>query len=134
MSATGVHTVSSRARRAALASITVAVLVLLLPAWLDAGAGGMLAAMVGGLVVAAFFTAGSVPLLLVGDLQIKVGAGLALLLLTYTLRLALVLLALTLLRRTDSLDALWLGLSIITSAVVWSAAHVAVVVRAPGSG
>lgn len=99
--------------------------------WAAAGADGLVSATLGALVVVAFFSSGAVPLFLAAQGGLRVGAGLALLLLTYTLRLALVLLALRLAYRADFVDGAWLGGTIISCALVWSALQLAVVIRAP---
>ncbi len=91
---------------------------------LTAGWGGLAGAVVATLIVVAFLSTGLVPVLVTGGIRLRAGAGLAVLLLTYTLRLALALLALALISRIDAVDARWLGVTIVATALTWSAAHV----------
>jgi hypothetical protein len=102
-------------------------------AWLVAGTSGLLAALVAIPLVVGFFWSGMIPLALAGAGGLGAGAGLGVLLLTYTLRLALVLLALRQLQRVDALDPRWLGATIITCALAWSAVHLAVAIRGESS-
>ncbi|MGH8824447.1 MAG: hypothetical protein ACRDVN_08225 [Jiangellaceae bacterium] len=97
--------------------------------WVAAGTSALLAALVAIPLVVGFFWSGMLPLALAGAGGLGAGVGLAVLLLTYTLRLALVLLALRLFQRVDALDLRWLGVTIITCALAWSAVHVAIAIR-----
>ena len=99
------------------------------------GRGGALAALLGCLVVLAFFGSGIVPLLLVraGDESSK-GLATGILLLTYTLRLALAVAVLRVGAEVESLDRRWLGLSVIACALAWTAAQVVRGVRRPDPG
>ena len=102
-------------------------------AWLLSGTGGLLAALVAIPLVVGFFWSGRIPLALAGVGGLGAGVGLGVLLLTYTLRLALVLLALRLLQRVDALDPRWLGATIITCALAWSAVHLAIAIHGESS-
>lgn len=96
---------------------------------LASGVGGLAGAAVATLIVVAFLSTGLVPLLVTGGTRLRPGLGLAVLLLTYTLRLALALLALALIARIDAVDGRWLGVTIVATALAWSAAHVSHAVR-----
>lgn len=93
------------------------------------GVGGLAGAGVATLIVVAFLSTGLVPVLVTAGVRLRPGLGLAVLLLTYTLRLALALLALALIARIDVVDGRWLGVTIVATALTWSAAHVWFAVR-----
>ena len=96
-------------------------LVSALVAWAVAGVAGLVAGMVGTLLVLGFFASGAVPLFLAGQTGLRARAGVTLLLLTYTLRLVLVLLVLALAAESDAVDAPSLGVTVIVCALAWSA-------------
>lgn len=102
-------------------------------AWLDAGAGGLVAGLIATLLVIGFFWTGLLPLFAVKGPDASMATGLAVLLFTYTARLAVVLVVLVLSRRWDFLDERWAGVTIIASALTWIATHVALTIRRGGS-
>jgi hypothetical protein len=96
------------------------------------GRAGLLAAAVGAFVVLGFFGSGIVPLLLVrGEDDRAKGLATGFLLLTYTFRLAAAVALLRVGATVGGLDRRWLGVSIITCALVWVAAQVVRSVRVP---
>ena len=103
-------------------------------AWVVAGPEGLVSGLLATLLVVAFLWSGLVPLYVTRALESRVGVGLSVLLLTYALRLALVLVILRVAARSEYLDGRWLGLTMIGCALIWTAVHVAVVVRADRAG
>jgi hypothetical protein len=101
-----------------------------LVAWAVAGAEGLSGAVVGTVVVVAFFASGTVPVFLAGEAGLRAGAGVALLLLTYVLRWLLVLGALALAATSDLVDIAMLGVTVIVCALAWSALQLSAVLRA----
>lgn len=106
-----------------------------LVAGLLVGGRGVLAAVVGAVVVLAFFGSGIVPLLVVrGEDESSKGLATGILLLTYTLRLALAVAVLRVGSRTHVVDRRSLGLSVIACALAWTAAQVIRGIRKPYPG
>lgn len=96
-----------------------------LVAGLLVGGRGVLAAVVGAVVVLGFFGSGIVPLLVVrGEDEGSKGLATGILLLTYTLRLAVAVAVLRVGSRTEVVDRKALGLSVIACALAWTAAQV----------
>lgn len=95
-----------------------------------AGVDGLLAGVIGTLLVVAFFASGSVPLVLAGQAGLRAGAGVALLLLTYALRLIVALAVLVLAANSDRVDVAALGVTLIVCALTWSALQVLAVIGA----
>jgi hypothetical protein len=95
-----------------------------------AGVDGLLAGVIGTLLVVAFFASGSVPLVLAGQAGLRAGAGVALLLLTYVLRLIVALAVLVLAANSDRVDVAALGVTLIVCALTWSALQVLAVIGA----
>lgn len=108
------------ARRWTMAAGTLVALV----GWVAAGTAGLAGGIAATVLVVAFLSTGLVPVLIAQGAHVGAGLGLAVLLLTYTLRLALALMALALITRADVVDVRWLGLTIIATALTWSAVHV----------
>lgn len=89
-----------------------------------AGGPGVAGAAVGTLLVVAFLSTGIAPIFLARGAELGAGLGMAVLLLTYTLRLALALVAFVLISQADFADARWVGLTIVATALAWTAVHV----------
>jgi ATP synthase protein I len=93
-------------------------------AWFAVGADGAVSAALATVIVVGFFWSGTIPVALTDGARLGPAGGLAILLLTYTLRLAVVVLVLQLLGRAEIVDRGWLGGTIITCALTWTAVHV----------
>ena len=114
---------SSRWLPAALTAAAGAVCAVL--GGLAEGTSGALSALLGAVVVLAFFASGIVPLLLVREEDARSkGLATGLLLLTYTFRIAVAVAVLRVGSRTEVLDQRWVGFSVIACALAWTAAQV----------
>lgn len=99
------------------------------------GGRGVLAAVVGTVVVLAFFGSGIVPLLVVrGEDESSKGLATGILLLTYTLRLAVAVAVLRVGSKTEVVDRRSLGLSVIACALAWTTGQVIRGIRKPYPG
>lgn len=98
-------------------------------AWLDVGAGGLVAGALATLLVIGFLWSGLLPLFAVRGKDASMAAGLGILLLMYTARLAVVLIVLVLSRQWEFVNRSWVGVTIIACALTWIAVHVAVTMQ-----
>jgi ATP synthase protein I len=91
--------------------------------------GAPLGALFAALLVVAFFSAGGVPLLLVGGELARAGIGFLVLMMTYVLRLVALLVVVTLAARSGAVDIEWLAGTLIACTAVWLTTQVAVASR-----
>lgn len=81
--------------------------------------GAVAGALLAAVLVALFFWAGALPLLLVGGDLSMAGIGFLMLMMTYVLRLVGLAVALAVASRSDAVDERWLALTLIVCALVW---------------
>jgi hypothetical protein len=91
--------------------------------------GAPLGALLGSVLVLAFFWTGALPLLLVGGNVSLAGPGFLLLMTTYALRLVGLMVVLTLASRSGAVDRPWLAGTLIGCTLVWVLTQVALVGR-----
>ncbi|MGZ6792076.1 MAG: hypothetical protein ACXVFV_03915 [Mycobacteriales bacterium] len=118
-----------RNRVAALATAAAGVVAVLV-AWAAVGAHGPLSALLGAVMVLAFFSAGTLPFAVAGD-GTRGRSGLAFLVLgmTYVLRILAGVVVYQVATRSDAVDSKVVGLSVIGCALVWTNAQLVVGLR-----
>lgn len=126
---TGVGLLRRRNRLAALTT-TVAGAVAVVVAWIAVGADGPLSAIVGLVLALVFFSAGTLPFLVVGEGP-RARSGLAFLVLgmTYVLRILLGVLVYQVASRSEQVNTTATGLTVIGCALVWTNTQLVVGLR-----
>jgi hypothetical protein len=94
-----------------------------------AGTGGLWAAIAATALVIAFFASGALPVVLARYLPPSGLAGAGVLIVTYSLRLALIFIVLGVLTTVDGVDTRWLGLSLMTCALVYTLTYAVTMFR-----
>jgi ATP synthase protein I len=124
---TGVSTLVRSSAGALAAGVVIALIALVV-----AGEAGLLAAVIGTVLVVAVLFSGALVVTVVADLMPS--ASLMVALMTYTLQMVLLAAVLIPLSRTqwatDHLDAPWLAAAVIAGALVWTVAQVLLATRA----
>ncbi len=91
--------------------------------------GAALGALVATLLVVAFFSAGALPVLLVGGDTSRAGLGFLVLQMTYVLRLVALFGVLALAKSSGKVDTRWLAVTLIALTLVWTGTRVALLSR-----
>ena len=129
MSAAGISLLRRRNRLAALTT-TVAGLLAVVIAWIAVGGHGPLSASLGVVLVLVFFSAGTLPFLVLGDGERR-RSGLAFLVLgmTYVLRILLGVVVYQVATRSEQVNTTAVGLTVIGCALVWTNTQLVVGLR-----
>jgi hypothetical protein len=94
--------------------------------------GAAVGALISTALVLVFFTAGALPVLLVGGDTSRAGLGFLILQMTYLLRLVLLLGVLGVAEASGAVDIPWLVGTLIVLTLVWTTTRVALLSRSPG--